>query len=370
MLHSLLSGTDREGFEPLVVSLGEGGSMGERIKALGVPVRDLGMKPGFFPTPDGVRRLAALSRGFRPDVVQGWMYHGNLAATVAAASCLPRRVPVAWGMHHSLNDLGAEKRSTATAIRFGAWLSAVPRRIVYVSGVSADQHEAFGYRSDRRMVIPNGFDCDKLKPDLGAYAGVRTDLGLAEGTPLVGSFARYHPMKDHANFLAAAGLLTRRNPETHFLLAGRDVDASNNDLAARASALGLKGRVHLLGERNDVPRLAAALDVASSSSAYGEAFPIVIGEAMACGVPCVVTDVGDSAWLVGDTGRVVPPRDPAALADAWWDVLRMGREARTVLGERARGRVKQNFSLPEVVRRYEKLYAGLAGTTERRSKLR
>ncbi len=361
MLHSLLSRMDTERFEPLVISLAEGGPMRRRIKELGVPVHDLGMRPGLSATPAVMRRLVRLTRDFRPDVVQGWMYYGNLAAVAAAASCLPRRVPVVWGVHHSLNDLGLEKRSTAAAIRLGARLSTLPKRILYVSGVSASQHEALGYRSDSRVIIPNGFDCDKLRPDAEAYASVRAELGLGPATLLIGSFARYHPMKDHANFLAAASMLVERDPQIRFLLAGRGVDASNKELAARISAPELRGRVYLLGERDDVPRLAAALDVASTSSAWGEAFPIAIGEAMACGVPCVVTDVGDSAWLLGETGRVVPPRDSAALAGAWQDVLRMGKKERVALGARARGRIRYNFSLPEVVRRYEELYAGLAG---------
>ncbi len=168
-------------------------------------------------------------------------------------------------------------------------------------------------------------------------------------------------MKDHANFLAAASFLAKRDKAAHFLLVGRNVDYSNKELVAQISALNLKERVHLLGERSDVPRLAAALNVASSSSAWGEAFPRAVGEAMACGVPCVVTDVGDSAWLVGDTGRVVPPRDPVALSTAWRDMLEMGSEAREALGRRARERILENFSLAEVVRQYETLYAGVSG---------
>ncbi len=359
MLHSLLSEMDRGRFEPVVVSLAGDGPVRERIEGLGVPVHGLGMRWG-FPTPATVRRLIALCRRLKPDLMQGWMYHGNLAATLAAATS-PGRVPLVWGIHHSLYDVRAEKVLTAALIRLGAPLSAYPRRIVYVSRISADQHEAIGYRKDRRVFIPNGFDHERLRPDPKAYVGVRAELGLGPNTPLVGSIARYHPMKDHANFLSAAGLLAERDGDTHFLLVGPGVDRSNEELNARISASGLGERVHLLGQRSDAPRLLAALDVASSSSAWGEAFPIVIGEAMACGVPCVVTDVGDSAWLVGDTGTVVPPRDPAALAEAWRGLLSAGQEARAALGRGARERVVEEFALPEIARRYEELYARLTG---------
>ncbi len=170
-LHGLLSRMDRDRFDSVVISLAGGGPVGDRIEALGVPVYGLGLRP-WFPTPAAMWRLIVLFRRFRPDVVQGWMYHGNLAATLAAASS-PGHVPVAWGVRHSLDDLKAEKKLTAALIRLGALLSSYPERIVYVSRVSADQHEAIGYRRDRRVVIPNGFDCHRLRPDVEAYAHVR-----------------------------------------------------------------------------------------------------------------------------------------------------------------------------------------------------
>ena len=361
VLHNLLSEMDR-GIAPTVVSLTPGGQVRERIEKLGVPVYDVGMRRG-LPGPAAVWRLAALCRRVLPDVVQGWMYHGNLAATLASAVS-PGRVPLAWAVHHSLHDVRAEKKLTAALIRLGARLSSLPARIVYVSRVSAAQHEAIGYKPDGRTVIPNGFDCRKLRPDAEAYASVRTELGLGPQTMLVGLIARYHPTKDHDNFLTAASRFVQRDENTCFLLAGRDVSPSNAELVAKISALGLGARIHLLGERNDVPRLLAALDILSSA-AWGEAFPMVVGEAMACGVPCVVTDVGDSGWIVGDTGAIVPPRDPQALSAAWDGMVRMQRKDRIALGQRARQRVENEFSLAEISRRYEDLYAELSSFAPR-----
>jgi len=283
------------------------------------------------------------------------MYDANLAAILASASLL-KQVPVVWGIRQSL-DLKAEpKWRSRVAIRVGARLSAWPQQIVYVSRASADQHEAIGSRADRRSVIPNGFDGEQFRPDTGARASVRAELGLGEGTPLIGLIARYHPMKDHANFLAAARLVLKQEPTVRFLLAGPCVEVSNKELSTLVSTLGLQERIHLLGERRDIPRLTAALDIACSSSAWGEGFPNVIGEAMACGVPCVVTDVGDSAWVVGETGQVVPSRDPMALSAAWREVLQMEQGVRAVLGEQARARIMMNFSLDEATRQYEELY--------------
>jgi glycosyltransferase involved in cell wall biosynthesis len=183
---------------------------------------------------------------------------------------------------------------------------------------------------------------------------VRAELRLPADALLVGVIGRYHPVKDHAGFLESAALLRKKAPETHFLLIGRGV-GDNPVLTERSSALALSGAVHFLGERTDVPRLAASLDIAVSSS-YSESLPSVIGEAMSCGVPCVVTDVGDSAWLVGDTGMVVPPQNPAALAEACARLVRLGLEGRKELGAQARRRIVRQFSLSAFAGRYQRLY--------------
>jgi glycosyltransferase involved in cell wall biosynthesis len=214
--------------------------------------------------------------------------------------------------------------------------------------VSANQHEAIGYRADRRSVIPNGFDCERFQPDTGARASVRAELGLDEETPLIGLIARYHPMKDHANFLAAARLVLKQEPTAHFLLAGPCVEVSTKELSTLVSTLGLQGRIHLLGERSDIPRLTAALDIACSSSAWGEGFPNVIGEAMACGVPCVVTDVGDSAWIVGETGFVVSPKSPQELAESLQKAIGLEEENK-LDREMIRQRIIDSFSLSTFV---------------------
>jgi glycosyltransferase involved in cell wall biosynthesis len=163
-------------------------------------------------------------------------------------------------------------------------------------------------------------------------------------------------MKDHTNFLHAAALLLKSYPDVHFVLVGREVHTENKVLKNLIQDLGISQHIHLLGERRDMNRLTAALDIACSASAYGEGFPNVIGEAMSCGVPCAVTDVGDSGWIVGNTGRVVPPRSPEALAHAWKELIVLGSEGREILGKAARARIIECFSLDSVVHQYESLY--------------
>ena len=163
-------------------------------------------------------------------------------------------------------------------------------------------------------------------------------------------------MKDHINFFQAAALIVNDYPQVNFVLAGTDVDFNNSTLTELITELNLANRVHLLGERRDINRIIPALDILSLSSAFGEAFPLVVGEAMSCGVPCTVTDVGDSALIVADTGRVVPPQNSVALADAWKDLISIGDKGREALGKAARERIITSFSLESVVNRYEKLY--------------
>lgn len=357
LLYHLLAHGDRRRFEPAVISLGAAGRVGAMIEGLGVPVHVLGMPAG-RPTPRGAARLAGLVRRMRPDLVQGWMYHGNLAASLGAALC---GAPAVWCVHKSVSSLRDEKPGTAAVIRLGAALSRHPARIVYVSEAGRAQHEAMGYRAEKGVVIANGVDPGLFRPSDEARAEVRAELGLAPGAPLIGLFARRHPQKDHGTFLRAAALLARSRPEARFLLAGTGVDAASLELACLVAELGLGGRALLLGERADVARLTAALDLATSSSAFGEGLSLAIAEAMAAGVPCVVTAVGDSPALVGDTGRVVGPRDPAGLAAAWGELLDAGPAVRRALGRAARARVVERYGVGATARRYEELYLGALG---------
>nr|MBA3806397.1 glycosyltransferase [Acidobacteriota bacterium] len=226
-----------------------------------------------------------------------------------------------------------------------------------------------GYRTDKTLVIPNGFDTEMFAPSEEARRSVRSELGIAENTFLIGLIGRFHPMKGHSNFLRAAKRLREHYPDVQFVLSGKGVNWSNQYLCEMIQAMGLVERVHLLGERQDMPRITASLDIASSSSSYGEGFPNVIGEAMASAVPCVVTDVSDLPWVVGETGKVVPPRDAEALAAAWAELIELGAEGREALGAAARARVIQYFPLELVVAQYEDLYESvIAQKAAKRSK--
>ena len=350
MLLKLCSRIDRERFAPSVLSLSDKGVIGPKLEALRIPVFALGIDPR-RPSPARLLRLRAVVRQQQPDVLQGWMYHGNLAASLARFG-----KPMLWGVRQSLYDLRNERPLTRWVIRLNAFRSRSAQAIVYNSRVSAGQHRAVGFDASAERVIPNGFDIDHFRPDQDARRQVRAELGLDAEALLIGLIARYHPMKDHLNFLRAAARLNAPGHSVRFVLAGRGMDGANRVLADAARELQLQERIFLLGERDDVARLTAALDIATSASAWGEGFANAIGEAMSCAAPCVVTDVGDSAWIVGDTGKVVPARDPVALADAWRSLIEAGGAQRRTLGQKARERVIENFSLGAIVKQYEDLY--------------
>ncbi len=352
MLLKLLSASG--GWQSMVVSLKNEGMIGPSIAKLGVPVECLHLRPS-APNPASFLSLLSLTRRFRPQVIQGWMPHGNLAASLTQfASRIT--APVIWNIRMSLDEVDGEKPTTMGLIRLGAFLSRHPSAIIYNSRSGAKQHEKSGYRSAMSAVISNGFDCDIFRPDAHPRCGIREQLGLESNAVLVGLVARYHPMKDHFGFLRAASLVSAPHPESRFLLVGKGLTEGEPAITRLIKQLDLTGRVLLLGERTDTPQLTAALDIACSSSAWGEGFSNAIGEAMACGVPCVVTDVGDSAFLVGDTGVSVPPRNPEAFARAIGQLIDAGPAKRKELGMAARRRIETEFSLSRIALRYEDLY--------------
>ena len=354
MLYKLLSVIDRDIFEPVVLSLTDYGNLGNNIKNLNIPVYKMEMNAG-FPNPFRVWRFIKLIRKINPELIQGWMYHGNLAALLAKW-VLPNRVFLLWNIRHTPYDLKKEKRLTALVIRLGAKFSSHPDRIIYNSNVSEQKHELLGYDNKNKSIIPNGFNCEQFKPFDNAKSKLSHSLGLKKDTLLIGLVARYHIMKDHVTFLHSAGKLNKIYPEIHFVLVGQGVDKNNHLLIKLIEDLKITKNVHLLGKRMDVEEITAGLDIACSSSSWGESFSNAIGEAMACSIPCIVTDVGGSARMVGKTGIVVKPGDIKEFTDAMITLIKMSSEERLGLGKLARNRIVKHFSLNLVAKQYEEMY--------------
>jgi glycosyltransferase involved in cell wall biosynthesis len=256
-------------------------------------------------------------------------------------------------------DMSHYRRLSSTVLRLCVLLSGWPQAVIVNSKAGQIFHYRLGYHPRRWVHIPNGIDTGQFQPNPSARMLLRNELGLKPDVLLIGLIARFDPMKDHGNFLQAASLLAAKVAGVHFILAGNGVEPSNLSLRNYLDRDELHGRVHLLGQRDDIASLTAALDIASSSSSFGEGFSNTIAEAMSCGVPCVVTNVGDSAFLVGETGVVVPTMDPQALSDGWQRMIALGVEGRKGLGMAARLRIQQNFQQDEIARQYEHLYESL-----------
>lgn len=353
MLYKLLENADAKGLTQSVVSLLDGGTLRPKIEALGIEVQSLGIDRGAI-SPFGLFRLRSILQAQRPNVVQGWMYHANIAALLASILS-DRSSRLFWNIRHALHDHQGRLDLTSQLIRGGSLISKLTEGVIFNSKISAKQHENIGYSPQKSIIIPNGFDCEKFKPDPELRIKVRQNLGIPTDAIVYGLIARFHPIKGHADFLAAASQVATQHPNAVFLLAGRDVSMENPALTAAIHSSELLKNLRLLGERDDVPSLMSALDVLVSPS-LSEAFPNVIGEAMSTGVPCVATDVGDSADIVGDTGFIVPPRSPAMLAMALCKFAALSLEERSNLGEQARQHIQDRFSLPAIVSRYESLY--------------
>ena len=342
------------GHQHLVVSLRSVGPVGEMLQAEGVRVEALEIRgaAGAVPT---LLRLVRIIRSARPDIVQTWMYHSDLLGGLAARLAGCRRI--VWGVRASDIHVGVA-RSTRLIRRLCARLSSsVPTRIVYVAEAARRIHEQLGYSRDKGVVIPNGFLFPASAPDPEYF---RRKLGIPTGAFLIGAAGRFNALKDFATFVRAAARCIGSHPDVRVVMAGRGLTADNRELVGWIAETGHANRFYLLGERSDLPDVLASLDLFCLSSLQ-EGFPNVAGEAMAAGVPCVVTDAGDAALLVGDTGFVVPPADVPALAAALQTMIRMPSQERRERGRRACDRIVRCFSMEAIQARYEHLYDELVG---------
>jgi glycosyltransferase involved in cell wall biosynthesis len=342
-------------FRHSVVSLTSKGDIGDALRAGGVEVRTLEMRSP-RDTPTALWKLRGLIRMHGADIVQTWMYHADLLGGLAARLAgYPR---VIWGIRGT-DVMRGTARSTVPVRWACALLSHwVPRVIVCAAEASRRAHEAMGYDRRRMVVIPNGFDMESLRASAAQRQELRAASGWFEGEVVIGCVGRFNPYKDHRNFVRAAGLLAERFANARFLMVGRGLEPGNTELAGWIAATGHADRFVLLGERSDVAGCLSAMDVFCLSS-RSEGFPNVVGEAMAAGLPCTVTNVGDAALLVGETGIVVPKEDSVALAEGLARLVGTAAEERRRLGLRARERVNTEFSMARARERFEAIYLSL-----------
>ena len=342
-----------------VVSLTGSGHYAAILAAAGVPVHTLDMNPVQL-SPRKLLALGKIIRKIQPDLVQTWLYHADLIGGLAAGLAGSRAV--CWSIRNGNISVPNISRRTRFVVSTCALLSRyLPSRIVSCSVRAANVHTAAGYDAEKIEVIPNGYDLTRFRPDLECRRRIRSELGLAEEAFVTGMIGRWDTQKDHGNLIRALQLFANaRRDDWACLLVGHGMDHGNPELVDLLKCGGVYEHCRLLGLRPDVPNMMNVLDVHVLSSS-GEAFPNVVAEAMACGVPAIVTDVGDAADIVGDTGWIVPARDADALAAAirgaeeeWRTEARWGERRRL-----ARERIVERYSIDRMVAAYQTLWSAV-----------
>lgn len=356
VLFRLASADQKCGNQHHVVSLMDRGIYADRLEHAGVAVSTLNMPRGKV-TLAGLLKLHQLIRQVQPDVVQTWMYHADLIGGVVAR--LAGVKAIAWGIRHANHDPAQNSRITLLITRLCACLSGwVPIKIVSCSIKATQLHQALGYKADKFVDIPNGYALDALKPDSQSRRTVREAISVAPEVFVFGMVARYDPQKDHQNLIQALSHVKHAGHEFVCLLVGVGMDNSNAHLVAALETAGIAQQMRLLGPRNDIPALMNALDVHVLSS-LGEAFPNVLAEAMASGIPCVSTNVGDAALIIGDYGWVVEARNPELLAGALMQAkTQFDTDQQAWLGLQlaCRAHIVANFELSQMCARYRQVW--------------
>lgn len=341
MLANLVTADRENAPEQVVVDLLSGGTNSQRIRDSGVPVREFGPRRR-RPSLRMLLWLRQVIAEEKPDIVQSWMYHADLLAVLALSwSGRRRRTRLYWGVRCSDMDTARYGRILRLVVFACARLSSRPDAVVANSVTGQRVHERLGYRTKRFVVIDNGIDTTRFRPDPEVRREVREELGLEPSARVLILPARLDPMKDFGTFLDAM----ERLPDTICIIAGDGTQF----LPERHNTIAL-------GLRHDLPRLYAAADVVLSTSAFGEGFSNAIGEGMAAGLPAIATDVGDANRIIGDTGIVVPPSDPDALASAVRAMFVEPREMLVERGRRARARICEYYSLDRFVAKFDALH--------------
>ena len=338
--------------DTVVVSLTSLGLVGEALRAGGVRVHALGMRSP-LDAPAALRRLVRLVREHRPEVVQTWMYHADLWGGLAGR--LAGSAPVVWNIRTTDIPQGPSGLTYWLVRLCAACSHFIPARIVSCSRAASEAHRKLWYDTGRITVIPNGYDFSTLQFSSEGRTHVRRSLGIGDTATVVGIVGRWDPLKDYRTFVSAAARVAAARPEVLFLMVGRGLEESNPELRGWIEDAGLSARFRLVGQQPGVAGHLSAMDVFCLSSA-SEAFPNVVVEAMAVGLPCVVTRAGDAADILGDPDLVVPVGDPARLAEVLVGVCALGPAERGTIGARNAERVRREYGIDGIRRRYLEVY--------------
>ena len=304
-----------------------------------------------------VFRFIKLLKTLQPDILCSFLPDANLVGLISGK--IARVKQIVWGVRASNMDDSHYDWLAGISLRLSAFLSRFPDAIIANSYAGKEFHGSIGYNTNRMVVVPNGIDTDYFKPDQLAGLRVRNEWAFNEETITIGLVGRIDPMKDHTTFLRAVKIFDQEEHSVRFLCIGEGKEPCKSEIHSLCRVLGLNDSIMWVGERYDMAAVYNAMDIVTSTSSFGEGFPNVIGEAMACGVPCVVTDVGDSAIIVGEVGIVVPPKDPQALADGWRSMLKRLNDKSNLIKEMARERIVSHYNSEIFIQDTSKKFLGL-----------
>ena len=356
-LIELVKGLDSNHFDITVGLFYNEGALIEEIKSMPwIHVVSLN-KSGRWDIIRFVLRFIKLLKSLQPDILYSFLPDANIAGLIAGRLSGVKRV--VWGVRASNMDVSRYDWLARMSLRLSAFLSKFPDAIIANSHAGKEFHRGIGYSTNRMMVIPNGICTDRFKPDYSAGLKVRDEWGIDEETITIGLIGRFDPMKDHATFLRAVKIFNQEGCSVRFVCIGDGKEPYKSEIHSLCMTLGLNGSLIWTGARSDMPAVYSALDIVTSTSSYGEGFSNVIGEAMTCGVPCVVTDVGDSAIIVGETGVIVNPEDPQALADGWTSMLKRLNDKSYLIKKMARARIVSHYNSELFIKRTSKMFLSL-----------
>jgi glycosyltransferase involved in cell wall biosynthesis len=347
----LACGLQRRGHQ-VTVSFFYEGAMLAALREHGIRLRPIA-KRGRWDMARAALSFARILDEERPQIIHSFLASANIAALMARFKLT--RPPVVWSIRASK----IEDRHYSCFARSIIWIET--RLSGFCQGIIANsdagRHDALakGFPEDRIAVIPNGIDLEYFQPDAEGRLRLQAHWQVKPEEILVGLVGRIDPMKDHATFLRAAALLTAQRNDVRFVMVGEGDAALTASLHRLAAELGLSQRVIWAGARDDMPSVYSAIDILCSSSAFGEGCSNALLEAMACGRICVATEVGDARNIIGSIGQIVPPRDPAALAEALSSTCRGAANFHLA----ARQRIVDNFSRERMIAATETVYSGI-----------
>ncbi|PKN94151.1 MAG: hypothetical protein CVU44_07050 [Chloroflexi bacterium HGW-Chloroflexi-6] len=352
MLTELALQFQHRGVSNLIVSMTSQNAFAKQLGSQNIPVEILNMHQGRSLL-TGFAKLRSLIRRFQPDIVQTWLYHADLAGGLAARLS---RVPVVWGIHHTAGQNHLLKPATQAVVQINKLISGfVPSQIICCSQSAYDSHLARGFSPAKLTLAQNGVDTIRFQPNEIIRQELRTNLHIPESATIIGHCGRFHPAKGHLVFIQAASELLKLHPELHFVMCGSGIDAENQKLTHWIAPTNLRDHIHLLGPQDGLDKILPGFDIFVSSS-LEEALPLTVCEAMACQVPCVVTNVGDQARIVEKTGICVIPNSASEITRGCNILLNLHQQERAFLGLSARRRIQENFSLQSTAEKYLSIY--------------